>query len=208
MINVAKTILKTQKKSTARFGLSVVVDLSDNLSIFKLQQEVKKHILNEKVKWFHWINKESYHITLLRCKSVNDNFDVSLTTINLIQGIFQNFNVFTLKVESVKLDDDGIIRIYFSTIPTSMINNIDIAAIELETGFQYKIIDRPWMTTAYTVLQFVNNVVDMYSDINLMLQDINKNIIVDVNEVSLIKYYDNAFQNKSTVCSITLGERL
>ena len=208
MINCQKALAKATGKSEKRFGLSVVVDLNKNRHIYRCSQDIKNLISNSVIKRFNWIEEQSYHLTILRCKSVYSDFDATDETIEFLRTAFNKKNEFTVSALSAKLDDDGIIRLYFTEMPLYFFCDIDISTLSIITGLKYTTINKPWVTVAYAIPEFIISIKEDYSYINKRLQEVEMNFHLDVNSVTIVKYYDNAFQTKHAVSNIMLGGTL
>ena len=205
MIDCKKALIKSTGKNETRYGMSVVIDLSENIDVIRSIYSTKNSIPKNISKWFIWTEDHNYHLTILRCKSIYSDFSVNMETTEFIKNTFQNKCAFSISATLLRLDRDGIIRLYFNNIPSSFYNDIDMLAFSTVTGLQYQLITNPWITFAYASPKFINDIASKYFAIVECLEKVSIKFQLNVNLITIVKYYDNAFRKKNTVLNIALG---
>lgn len=193
MIDIDLLNMKIHKKEQSSFGLSLVY-LFENLGNdpFGLHNALQNF-----EDCFIWNKTCSLHITLLRCKSKKDDF--LLPQLDAYDCLLIHKPSFTLQSLSTRLDNDGVIRTHFSSIPHDYWYDLDTNNLGKETGMSYKIITKPWITFAYANSCKIKELLKFESQINQKLNNILFNKFLSINSLSLVKYSDTSFNNVKIV---------
>ena len=120
--------------------------------------------------------------------------------------MFEKRYVFSISSLKLQLDNDGVLRLYFTRLPSCFFDGIDISKISDITGHSYRFIYEPWITIAYILPDFLNKAIKEITNIEKYFNSTHINLQIMVDRVALIKYYDNAFRAKDVMCSIKLRE--
>lgn len=206
MINSAKALSKSKGKNEKRYGLSLVVDLSENKEVKNIVSIIKSKISKKIEDSFVWIDEESYHITLLRCKSISSDFIVTTESREFINDIFMNKYAFSISASTLQLDVDGVIRLYLGEIPSCFYSDVDMDELSLITGLKYKLINIPWITIAYIKPEQIEIIANNFKSVAQYLEREKITFQLNVDRVTLVKYSDNAFRIKKTISNVELRD--
>lgn len=204
MIDKNIAIDKSKKKESARFGISIVNmvgSLNDiHKDIAKLKQE--KLLYNDR---FIWNKGSNLHITLLRCQSVHNPIEVPDEYWRYLHELFCKKCEFSLRAEELSLDQDGVIRLHLGTIPTKFWDGINISELCRQTGLNYTVIYKPWISLAYSKIDAIDKICRDYEAISDLLNMRCREWRFIIKEVAAVKYSDTSFKAKCIETMISLG---
>jgi hypothetical protein len=198
--------MKTNKKNQRNYGLSVIIDIGKcSDSIYNMVSSIIDTITFSDDILHLFVIQNHCHLTLLRCKSTDVDFDINTETIETFKNMFNNKEVFNISSKAIRIDEDGVIRLHFDKVPSCLYNSINVLKLSELTGFKYQIIYQPWLTLCYTKLEYISTLISNFELISNKINGKPIKLDVAVDTISLVKYYDTAFRNIEIVSSIRLG---
>lgn len=197
MIDIDLTKKKSRKKTSTRYGLSVVYMIRDYSFLESIQKSFDAYD-----NFFVWNKTDSYHITFIRCHSSSQDF--CFTGTEEICKALSSKKSIELQGKSLKLGIDGVLRYNLSGVPSGYWRNSDLELMQRLTGMQFSIIMKPWITLAYTKETEINNVVRCYAEIQDSLANMFHKVIIPINQLDIVKYFDTSFSCHKIIDSVLL----
>ena len=193
---------RNNKIQQQRFGISVIYNVINNNEL----QTILNYNINRLEKFlpdtFIWYPK--WHVTFVRCESVQHPFNVSREEYAFLQlkELLKHQRPFLLKYKYSEIGEDGVLRSYFKKKKKNDFNIVD--NFYKIKKLNYKIIEEPWISLGNIKLKSFENA-EFYFD---KLENIvGKFKIFDilVKEIECVYYEDILLQNNMCIGSISLG---
>lgn len=202
---------RSLKKVQKRYGLSVVYGMPLHNKLINQIKIIRNLLPLNLINCFDWQSDQCLHMTILRCKSARNNFVVFDEQLAKIQDVFQLIPRFVIYIDNIKLDSDGVIRVYFSLVPElELISEIDTDIISKITNLNYSLITSPWITVANC--NYIDSSIKLidteYFEINKILKKKFEDGFIEVNYLRIVKYEDTYFDSAQILHSLKLGERI
>lgn len=205
MIRAEDVERRNSKIIQQRFGVSVIYDaMQDNV----LNQELCVYMKCFEAIFpscFVWYPK--WHMTLIRCKSVEFPFKVSLDDgfyKQMVKELMMQQQI-KLKYTHSRIDPDGVIRCFFSEI-----NWRELCAVKkfyMGKNLNYSIIENPWIALGNVTTEKYENVKRNIGNISCIINEINiPDICIDI--VDCTYYEDVLLRRSKCIGKIRLGENI
>lgn len=204
MICLKSVYLRNRKIMQKRFGISAVFEITAS-PLFEQLHNYKYQLDESFPDCFFWYPR--WHITLIRCKSVNKPF-----IINPNEIFFEQMKTELSKQPQIKLVNiyndiasDGVLRCYFSEIKWICLDAVN--NFYLKKGLHYTTIHIPWVALGNIKADKLENIKFNMDIINDILN--NKHLPeIWIKTIKFIYYEDILLQKSQCIGKTVLGEYL
>lgn len=201
MIDQQLASKKTRKKLQRRNGVSIVNFIGDNANFISCINDFEKSLSSELIEAFYWGTPEKYHLTVLRCSSTESEVHITSAFEKYLREIMLNNKPVNIKPKSIRLDHDGVIRLYFSG---SIKLGFDTSYLSvLSNGLNFKEMVHPWITVAYSKLDSLDYLYNNKIEIDYPIKQLP--FSYTISDLSIVRFYDTEFRKYNIINTIPIG---
>ena len=204
MINIQLSEEKTKKKIQKRNGISIVNFIDKKSEISTCIRGFVSTLSPDIVSGFIWTSPEKYHITIVRCSSVERDIQYYNAFETYVNGMIKTKYPIILTPKMIRLDQDGVIRLYFEGEVDFGFNTTRLS--QLSDKLKYTEIKKPWVTIAYSKLEYINYFDRNKTDILFSLHE--HHIEYCISNISIVKFYDTGFCRTETIRTLKMSNSL
>lgn len=200
MIDYERAFEKTQRKTQMRYGISIVHFINNDSDLIRYINYMIGRMDKKIFDMFVWSKCDSLHFTILRCSSSENKVEYKNAIGEYVANISKNMSNIIVELDSIRLDDDGVIRLYSNT---PLYTAFDCERLfQCSEGLRYKKIEYPWITLAYLKPKYLQMFAQGETDDYITSRF--PQIYYNIDSLSVVKFSDTEFRNYKIVSSFHL----